>query len=110
MTLKQLQVFLAVARFQNLTQAAEALFLTKGAVSQALQELERHLGVRLFDRVHPHLRLNHEGARLWPLADEMLQRAEAIERTVSSWRGLLFEHWGQQDHRQLSAAATDARF
>lgn len=49
MTLKQLQVFLAVARFQNLTQAAEALFLTKGAVSQALQELERHLGVRLFD-------------------------------------------------------------
>ena len=79
MTLKQLQVFLAVARYQNLGQAAEALFLTKGAVSQALQELERHLGVRLFDRVHPHLRLNHEGAQLWPLADEMLQRGEAIE-------------------------------
>ena len=84
MTLKQLQVFLAVARFQNLTQAAEAVFLTKGAVSQAVQELERHLGVRLFDRVHPHLRLNHEGARLWPLADEMLQRAEAIERTFQA--------------------------
>ena len=80
MTLKQLRVFLAVARYQNLGQAAEALFLTKGAVSQALQELERHLGVRLFDRVHPHLRLNHEGAQLWPLADEMLQRGEAIER------------------------------
>ena len=80
MTLKQLQVFLAVARYENMGQAADALFLTKGAVSQALQELERHLGVRLFDRVHPHLRLNHEGAQLRPLADEMLQRAEAIER------------------------------
>lgn len=80
MTLKQLQVFLAVARYENMGQAADALFLTKGAVSQALQELERHLGVRLFDRVHPHLRLNHEGAQLRPLADEMLQRAEAMER------------------------------
>ncbi|MTJ91978.1 MAG: LysR family transcriptional regulator [Desulfovibrio sp.] len=80
MTLKQLQVFIAVARYENLGQAADALFLTKGAVSQALQELERHLGVRLFDRVHPHLRLNHEGAQLRPLADEMLQRAEAMER------------------------------
>ena len=78
MTLKQLQVFLAVARYENMGQAADALFLTKGAVSQALQELERHLGVRLFDRVHPHLRLNHEGAQLRPLADEMLQRAEAM--------------------------------
>ena len=80
MTLKQLQVFLAVARYENMGQAADALFLTKGAVSQALQELERHLGVRLFDRVHPHLRLNHEGVQLRPLADEMLQRAEAMER------------------------------
>ena len=93
MTLKQLQVFLAVARHQNLSQAAEELFLTKGAVSQALQELERQLRVRLFDRVHPHLRLNHEGARLWPLADEMVQRSLAIERMFQAG-GSLFLNIG----------------
>lgn len=52
-TLKQLQVFVAVARHQNLSRASETLFMTKGAVSQSLGELERRLGVALFDRAHP---------------------------------------------------------
>lgn len=82
-TLKQLQVFVAVARYQNLTQASRTLFMTKGAVSQALGELERRLGLALFDRAHPKLHLNHEGERLLPLADELVHRAEDIERSFS---------------------------
>lgn len=80
-TLKQLQVFVAVARYENLSKASEALFMTKGAVSQALAELERKLGVLLFDRPHPKLLLNHEGMRLLPMADELVHRAGDIERT-----------------------------
>lgn len=83
-TLKQLQVFVAVARHQNLSRASDALFMTKGAVSQSLGELERRLGVTLFDRAHPKLRLNHEGQRFLPMADELAHRAEDIERTFSS--------------------------
>lgn len=83
-TLKQLEVFLAVARYENLTQASAEVFLTKGAVSQALQELEKQLGVKLFDRVHPHIRLNHEGARLRPLADEIMQRSQEVEMIFRS--------------------------
>lgn len=79
-TLKQMQVFVAVARYENLSRASEVLFLTKGAVSQALGELEKRLGVLLFDRAHPKLLLNHEGRRLLPLADELVNRAEDIER------------------------------
>ncbi len=82
-TLKQLQVFVAVARHQNLSRASTALFMTKGAVSQALGELERRLGLALFDRAHPKLRLNHEGERLLPMADELVHRAEDIERSFS---------------------------
>lgn len=77
-TLKQLQVFMSVARHENLGLAAKEIFITKGAVSQALQELEKQLGMQLFDRVHPHIRLNHEGARLRPLADELLHRSRDI--------------------------------
>lgn len=83
-TLKQLQVFVAVARHQNLSRASEALFMTKGAVSQSLGELERRLGVALFDRAHPKLHLNHEGKRLLPMADELVHRAEDVERSFSS--------------------------
>lgn len=87
MTLKQLQVFLAVARYENLTLAAEKLFLSKGAVSQALQELEKYFGVQLFDRVHPHIRLNHDGSRLRPLADEIIQRSQEAEGLFRSEGG-----------------------
>lgn len=82
-TLKQLQVFVAVARHENLSRASDALFMTKGAVSQALGELERRLGMLLFDRVHPRLVLNHEGKRLLPMADELVHRAGDIERSFT---------------------------
>lgn len=85
-TLKQLHVFLAVARHENLGHAAKDLFVTRGAVSQALHELEKQLGVLLFDRDHPRIRLNREGKRLRPLADEMLRREKDI--------GLLFAEGG----------------
>ena len=77
-TLKQLQVFRAVAQHENLGKAAKELFITKGAVSQTLHELENQLGLQLFDRVHPRIHLNHEGARLLPLADELLHRCKDI--------------------------------
>lgn len=82
-TLKQLHVFIAVARHENLGHAAAELFLTKGAVSQALHEFERQLGTPLFDRVHPHMHLNHDGKRLLPLADELLHRSRDISLMFS---------------------------
>lgn len=83
LTLKQLQVFSAVARFGNLREAAEALYLSKGAVSQALAELERQLATPLFDRVHPHLKINQQGRALQPLAEDVLARSEEIQQFFS---------------------------
>lgn len=54
-TFKQLRVFVAIARGGTLTQAAAQLFMTKGALSQTLSELESQLGVRLFERQHARL-------------------------------------------------------
>lgn len=87
-TLKQLHVFLAVARHENLGRAAKELFITRGAVSQALHELENQLGVLLFDRVHPHIRLNHEGALLRPMADELLRRGRDISLLFAEEEGV----------------------
>ena len=55
MTLRQLEIFRAVAQCGRVTAAAEALHISQPAASMALSELEKHLGP-LFDR--------HQGACL----------------------------------------------
>ncbi|HHQ4887377.1 TPA: LysR substrate-binding domain-containing protein, partial [Aeromonas veronii] len=68
-----------IARYGNLGLAANELCLSKGAVSQSLQELERQLSTPLFDRIHPRLQLNNEGRLLQPAAEELLTRMQDIE-------------------------------
>ncbi len=50
LSLRQFEVFLAVARAGSFRRAAEALHLSQPALSQHVGELEREFGVRLFDR------------------------------------------------------------
>ncbi|MGY3901053.1 LysR substrate-binding domain-containing protein [Aeromonas lusitana] len=83
LTLQQLKVFATIARHGNLGLAANELCLSKGAVSQSLQELERQLATPLFDRVHPRLQLNSEGLLLQPAAEELLTRMQEIEQLFS---------------------------
>ncbi|WP_446890720.1 LysR substrate-binding domain-containing protein [Aeromonas veronii] len=83
LTLQQLKVFATIARYGNLGLAANELCLSKGAVSQSLQELERQLSTPLFDRIHPRLQLNNEGRLLQPAAEELLTRMQDIENLFS---------------------------
>jgi DNA-binding transcriptional LysR family regulator len=59
-----LRVFEAVARHQNMMNAAEELYVTHSAVSQQIRKLEEQLGVQLFDRKHKPLRLTAKGETL----------------------------------------------
>lgn len=77
-SLKQLKVFTTLVCCKTLTQASEALFLSKAAVSMTISELEKQIGHALFDRINNRLVLNQEGQKLLPLADEILLRAEQI--------------------------------
>lgn len=83
-SLKQFRVFASIARHGNLGEAAAELCLSKGAVSQALGELERRLGTPVFDRVHPRLRLNAQGEQLQPLVEDVLDRAEGIRHLFAN--------------------------
>lgn len=79
-TFKQLRVFVTIAHSGSMTRAADELSMTKGAVSQALGEMENQLGIRLFDRMHARLLINHEGNRLLPVADELLARMKSVDQ------------------------------
>ncbi|BCM24439.1 LysR family transcriptional regulator [Methyloradius palustris] len=78
-TLKQLEVFIAVARMDNVSRAAEALSLSQSATSTALAELEKQFDCQLFDRIGKTLKLNELGRSLLPKATTLLDQASEIE-------------------------------
>lgn len=85
---RQLTVFSTITRHKTMTEAADALFLSKAAVSMALSELEKQLGHALFDRVNNRLILNQEGHKLLPLADELLNRMRDIDQLFDNEESL----------------------
>lgn len=78
-TLRQLQVFLAVAHFENVTKAAEHLAMSQSACSGALKDLETQYDVQLFDRVGKRLQTNELGRLLRPKAEALLTMAQELE-------------------------------
>lgn len=78
-TLRQLEIFVAIARHGSVSGAAGEVSLTQSAASTALAELERQSGQRLFDRVGRSLHLNERGRNLLPKAVELLDRASEID-------------------------------
>jgi DNA-binding transcriptional LysR family regulator len=81
-TLRQLEVFLAVARVQSVSRAAEGLAMSQSAVSGALGELERQFGVQLFDRIGKRLQLSALGVSLRAQAEGVLDQARDLERVL----------------------------
>lgn len=81
-TLRQIEVFLATAHFENITRAADSLSMSQSAASAALKELEEHVNVQLFDRAGKRLQLNELGKALRPRAQELLERAQALEHSL----------------------------
>ncbi len=86
-TLRQLEVFAAIARSGNVSRAAEEIPLSQSATSTALGEFERQFGLQLFDRVGKSLRLNEVGRQLLPRAVELLDRAHEIEDLLEGRSG-----------------------
>ncbi|MES1981741.1 MAG: LysR family transcriptional regulator [Pseudomonadota bacterium] len=81
-TLRQLEVFVAIARLQNVSRAAETLSLSQSAASTALGELERQFDCQLFDRMGKTLKLNELGKTLLPMAAALLDQATEIENVL----------------------------
>jgi DNA-binding transcriptional LysR family regulator len=88
-TLRQLEVFLAVAGAGSVSRAGQALALSQSATSSALGDLERQFDLQLFDRVGKRLRLSARGAALRARAEAVLEQARDLERGFES---LSIEH------------------
>ena len=77
-TIKQLEIFIAIVQSNNVTRASKSLKLSQSAVSMALSELEKQLGEILFDRSGKRLILNSSGQLLLPKAIEITSRVKEV--------------------------------
>ena len=83
-TLKQLQIFLEVARHENISRAAEHLHMSQSAASEALLNLEHSYEIALFDRVSNKLVLNAVGHTVRKEAESLLAHCLGFEETLKS--------------------------
>ncbi len=89
MELRTLKYFLAVAREENMTEAANVLHVTQPTLSRQIADLERELGVTLFDRTNRSCVLTGEGMRLRQRAEEILSLVEQAEAELADGEGAL---------------------
>lgn len=73
--LNQLRSFVAVSRSLNFTSAARQNGVPQSTISRHINDLEDHLGVKLFHRTKKDVRLTKEGQTFLPYAHEILEAA-----------------------------------
>ena len=78
LSLRQLQVFLHVARIGNFTRAAEKAHMTQAGLSIMVREMEKQLDCRLFDRTTRMVVLTDAGRDLLPVAQRVVGDLEAV--------------------------------
>lgn len=83
MELRVLQYFLAVAREQNISAAAQSLHLTQPTLSRQLKELEEELGKQLMIRGNRKILLTEDGMLLRKRAEEILELVGRTERELT---------------------------
>ena len=78
MELRTMRYFLAVAREENMTRAAELLHVTQPTLSKQLKSLEDELGKKLFTRHSFSVQLTEEGILLRKRAEDLIKMADKI--------------------------------
>lgn len=81
-SLRQLEVFLATAQYENISRAAKALSISQSAASGALAEFEKQFEIQLFDRVGKRLKRNGLCETILPQARSIIDQANALEKNL----------------------------
>ena len=79
------RVFYTVAKCGSLTKAAEELFISQPAVSQAIKQLEQQLGGKLFNRVSRGMQLTETGGKqMFAIVSEIIEKLDKAEKDFSN--------------------------
>jgi DNA-binding transcriptional LysR family regulator len=81
-TLRQLRVFIEVARLQSFSRAGDEIGLTQSAVSRCVRELESEIGVKLIDRTTREVQLTDVGGNLVSSVSRLLSDLDDALREI----------------------------
>lgn len=88
LNLYQLRVFQAVARRLSFTRAAAALGRTQPAVSVQMRQLERRLGLDLFEHVGRKVHLTDAGRQLLVAVQRLMAGVDEVAQVVAELKGM----------------------
>ncbi|QXJ26081.1 LysR family transcriptional regulator [Actinomadura graeca] len=101
MNLRQLRYVVATADHGTMTSAAQALYVAQPALSRAVRELERELGVELFAR-------SGRGVVLTPVGEQVVQQARVALEAVDAIEGLSVARANGRPGAELRIATTSS--
>lgn len=87
--LKQLRAFCFAARSGSVSIAADELYLSQPSVTLQIQALERDMGITLFERRGPSIKLTPEGDTLYQLADPLVEAMDNLPESFAAQFGSL---------------------
>jgi len=82
------RIFSVVAKNNSFSSAAKDLYMTQPAVSQAMMQLEKELGTRLFNRTPKGVTLTTEGSLLFEYTNSALGLLDAGEEKLLEFKNL----------------------
>lgn len=85
LTLRHMNIFMAVCEENSVTKAADKLHIAQPAVSLAVKELEQHYDVKLFDRISKRLYLTEAGLKLLEYASHIVSLFSEMENHMRQW-------------------------
>jgi DNA-binding transcriptional LysR family regulator len=88
MDVRDLQVFLSVAKHLSYTRAAEEINLSQPSVSVRMRQLEHYLGSKLFEQLGKKVALTEAGQLLIPYATRVIAAMEDLRHAVGELQGL----------------------
>ena len=104
LTLRQIEVFNAVARLQNYTRAAEELHLSQPAVSMQIKQLEDSIGLPLFEQIGKKINLTHAGRHMYSYGRNMADLLEEADEVFEAIKGV------ERGELSISVATTASHF
>jgi DNA-binding transcriptional LysR family regulator len=88
MELREVRSLAVLGRLGSITKTAEQVHLSPAAVHKQIKNLERELGVRLYEKAGRRLHLTQAAVTILPYLQELLAQYDAISMALEEWKGL----------------------
>lgn len=80
MTIQQLRYVIAIAECGSISMAAERMFVAQPSVSKSVAELEKEMGITIFNRSNKGVYLSEDGTNFLSYARQVIEQTELLER------------------------------